>query len=122
MTSNPERKPTARTPDEVLAHHLRLIEDDDVDTDLAENFAADVVLYTDWGTYRGPEGVRAVLAERLGGMRRRVTDVKSDGSAAYVQWNGERRGVRLPGATSYVIRDGKIRAAALSLVGATFAA
>lgn len=48
-----------RTTDEVLNDHLRLRLEGDLEDDMARNYAADVVLLTGCGVFRGHDGVRA---------------------------------------------------------------
>lgn len=103
-----------RSTREVLEDHLRLRRVGDLETDLARNYAAGVVLLCQFGIFRGSEQVRAA-AERIGLLlpKARFADLAShvDGEMAFLEWAAEADGVQvLDGADSYLIRNGLIRA------------
>lgn len=61
-----------RSTREVLDDHLALAANHDLETDLARNFAEEVVLLTGYGIFRGIDGVREkadLLAKQLPGGR-----------------------------------------------------
>jgi len=106
-------RPTpARSAAEVFDSHLRLRECNDLEADLRTNYAADVVLLTCTGVFRGHEGVRASAAE----LRRYFPDGKYDyvhrmveGDVAFLVWTGcSPVGEVKDGADTFVIRDGRI--------------
>lgn len=104
-----------RTTREVLDDHLRLAAEWDFETDLARNFAEEVVLLTSFGVFRGLDGVREkvrLLAEHLPGGRWTYRTVLAEGELGFLEWTGEAdNGARVEdGADSYHIRDGRIRA------------
>jgi hypothetical protein len=104
-----------RSSREVLDDHLRLAMAWEFETDLARNFAEDIVLLTGYGIYRGLDGVRAkvrLLNEHLPGGRWVYTNVMAEGEMGFLEWSAEaENGARVEdGADSYLIRDGRIRA------------
>lgn len=104
-----------RSTREVLDDHLRLAETWDVETDLARNFAEDVVLLTGYGIFRGIEGLREkarLLAEQLPDGRWTYVNVMAEGELGFLEWTAEAsNGARVEdGADSYLIRDGRIQA------------
>lgn len=99
---------------EVLDDHVRLRSTGDVETDLARNYAADVVVLCQFGVFRGRDRLRE-SAERVGLLlpAGRFVYLAShvEGEMAFLEWAAEADGVRvLDGADSYLIRDGRIRA------------
>lgn len=105
----------ARSTREVLDDHLALAAKGDLETDLARNFADDVVLLTGYGIFRGIDGVRAkanLLAKQLPGGRWRYRTVMAEGDMGFLEWTGEgENGARLEdGADSFLIRNGRIQA------------
>lgn len=106
---------STRTAREVLEDHLELARRWDFETDLARNFADDVVLLTGYGIYHGKDGVRAkarLLAEQLPGGEWDYRTVMVEGETGFLEWRGRAdNGVTVEdGADSYLIRDGKIHA------------
>jgi hypothetical protein len=87
----------------------------DFETDLARNFAEDVVLLTGYGIYHGHDGVRAkarLLGEQLPQGRWTYRTVMAEGELGFLGWSAEAdNGARvLDGADSYLIKDGLIHA------------
>jgi hypothetical protein len=104
-----------RSTREVLDDHLRLAAAWDFETDLARNFAEDIVLLTGYGIFRGIDGVREkvrLLDEQLPGGRWTYTNIMAEGELGFLEWTAEAdNGARVEdGADSYLIRDGRIRA------------
>lgn len=104
-----------RSTREVLDDHLALAAKHDLETDLARNFAEDVVLLTGYGVFRGLDGVRekaGLLAEQLPGGRWSYDTVMAEGEVGFLEWSAEgENGARIEdGADSFLIRDGRIRA------------
>ncbi len=104
-----------RTAREVLEDHLNLAMTWEFETDLARNFADDVVLLTGYGIFRGIEGVKAkvrLLDEHLPGGRWVYTNIMAEGEMGFLEWTAEaENGARVEdGADSYLIRDGRIHA------------
>jgi hypothetical protein len=106
---------TYRSASDVLDDHLRLAADWDIETDLARNFAEDVVLLTGYGIFRGIGGVREkarLLAEQLPGGRWTYRTIMAEGELGFLEWTAEAdNGARVEdGADSYLVRDGRIHA------------
>lgn len=104
-----------RSAREVLDDHLELARAWDFETDLARNFADDIVLLTSYGLFRGLEGVRAkvrLLNEHLPGGHWTYRTVMAEGEMGFLEWTAEAdNGARVEdGADSYLIRDGRIHA------------
>ena len=104
-----------RSTREVLDDHLALAAEGDLETDLSRNFAADVVLLTGYGVFRGIEGVRAkagLLEEQLPAGRWSYRTVMAEGEMGFRDWAGEgENGARVEdGADSFLIRNGRIHA------------
>jgi hypothetical protein len=101
-----------RTTREVFEDHLQLAKDGDLETDLARNVAADIVVFMADGIYHGHEGVRelaARLMDELPSARFEYTTVLSEGEVAFLEWRADASGaVVTDGADSFVVRDGKI--------------
>ena len=101
-----------RSTREVIEHHLASRREGDLDRDLRENYADDVVLLSYEGVHRGHSGVRA-LAEILATYVD-AGDYGSDGLVidsdyALLRWSatGDRYIVH-DGIDSFVVRDGRI--------------
>jgi hypothetical protein len=101
-----------RTTREVFEDHLQLAKDGDLETDLARNYAEDVVVFMPEGIYRGHEGVRQLalrLVDELPSAQVEYTTLLSEGEVAFLEWRADARGaVVTDGADSFVVRDGKI--------------
>lgn len=102
----------ARSPREVFESHLALAMDFDVDADLSENFAADVVVLTGFGVFEGHDGIRALaelLRQQLPSARFVYTTQVVRDEFAYLEWTAEADGARVrDGADSFVFRDGLV--------------
>lgn len=97
---------------EVLEDHLRLRRCGDLDADLARNYAEDVVLLCEIGTFLGREAVRR-SAQRLGlqlpGAEFTFPSKLVSGEYAFLVWKASSaRCVVEHGVDSFVIRDGRI--------------
>jgi hypothetical protein len=101
-----------RTTKEVFEDHLQKRLAGDLEDDIRNNYAADVVMLTHRGVFRGAEGVRncaAELARSLGGSDYRYDKKLIDGGFAYLVWRGFNGDKHVcDGADSYAIREGKI--------------
>jgi hypothetical protein len=103
-----------RSAREVLDDHLRLAHAWDVETDLARNFSAEIILLTGYGIFHGFAGVREkarLLAEHLPGGRWSYHTIMAEGELGFLEWSAvAENGARVEdGADSYLIRDGRIR-------------
>lgn len=101
-----------RTTTEVLHDHLARRLAGDVDGDIAENYADDVVMLTGSGIYRGLEGVHQCAEELdrlVGDGRFRYEQTLVCEEYAFLEWAVEGENAQVTdGADSFVIRDGRI--------------
>ena len=84
----------------------------DVEGDIKENFATDVIILSSYGVFKGHEGVRdsaARLAKDLGEAKFIYNHTQIEANYAFLEWSAKqgKNGVR-DGADSFVIEDGKI--------------
>jgi hypothetical protein len=103
---------TTRSAAQVFESHLELRKRNDLETDLATNYAKDVLQLTCTGIYHGHDGVRA-SAQELGKCLPdgEYTYVKRlvEGEVAFLVWTGRSpAGHVCDGVDSFVIRDGRI--------------
>ena len=108
---------------DVLERHLRYRADGDLERDLRENYAPDVVLLSYEGVHHGHDGVRK-LAAILGGYASehhyQYDQLVVDGDHALLRWSAE--GASPPidlGVDSFVVRDGRILAQTIYFVTAS---
>lgn len=103
---------TARTTTEVLHHHLQLRLDGDLERDLRENYAEDVLVLSGFATYRGHEGVRqsaAQLAEAIEGGSFTYARTVIEDEYAFLEWTARDGDMAIAdGADSFRIVDGRI--------------
>jgi hypothetical protein len=112
MESESAPDQAARSAAEVFASHLELRKKQDVEGDIAANYAQDVVLITCTGVFRGHDGVRASARE----LNRYFPDGKFDyvvrtvdGEVAFLVWTGHSpAGEVKDGSDTFVIRNGRI--------------
>ena len=106
---HPRRK---RTTAKVFNSHLRLRDAGQLELDLARNYAANVLLLTHEGIYRGHAGVRRaarVLKRHAGECNYRYTNKHVVDGYAYLEWRARGpRGRRCFGWDGFVIRRGRI--------------
>jgi hypothetical protein len=97
---------------EVIDDHLRRAKLGDLEGDLRENYARDVVFVAVEATYRGHDGIRAAakfLEDRLPGHDYEYVTVKCEGEIAFLVWKGRGGGLQVQnGVDTFVVRDGKI--------------
>jgi hypothetical protein len=103
-----------RAPEDVFEDHLRRAREGDVEGDVRENYAADVVLVDREKVRHGHEGVfdaaRQLAAELPHASFEYVT-TRVVGEIAYLVWTATAQGARVEhGTDTFVIRDGLIRA------------
>jgi len=98
----------------VFTSHLRLRDAGELEQDLARNYAADVVLLTHEGIYRGHRGVRRaarVLKKFVPDGKYRYTNRHVVDGFAFLEWRAKgARGKRCFGWDGFVIRRGRILA------------
>ena len=102
-----------RSTEEVLRSHLALRQAGELERDLADNYADDVVVLSKDGVFHGHDGIRhtaAILQRWLPDATYSYDIVRSDGEVALLSWSGTAaNGAKTcDGADSFVIRDGRI--------------
>jgi hypothetical protein len=112
-TDEPADDGRRRSPRQVVDAHLARAREGRVDDDLAENYAADVVVLGRFGTERGHDGVRR-LADRLDrelpGATFSYDAVEVAGRVGFLAWSAradDGTEVR-DGADSFLVEDGRI--------------
>ena len=102
-----------RTPKEVFEDHLRLASEGKVEEDIERNCAKDIVLLTNWGTFRGHSGVRdaaKLLGDQLKGGSYNYKLIQCEDKMCFLTWTVESDSAVIPdGADSFLIEDGKIK-------------
>ena len=96
----------------MVKDHLALRKIGDLETDLARNFAADCLLLSNHGVFRGRDGMReaaGMLNHQLGKATFDYHEVLTSDAIGFLQWSASgSRGSVHHGANSYVVRDGRI--------------
>lgn len=108
----------ARTPQEIMDHHMHALVTRDVD-DLLVDYAEDSVLITAAGVVRGTEGVRAAFNGISNALANAVFDVKSrtvDGNVMLLEWVLDSPAARVEGVDTFIFGDDKIRVQTISQV------
>jgi hypothetical protein len=102
-----------RSTRDVIESHLDLRKQGQLSLDIEQNYAADVVLLTCSGEYRGHDGVRAcaaLLHRRFPHGRYDYRTLMIAGEVAFLEWSGVSAENSVhDGADSFVVRDGRIR-------------
>ncbi len=97
---------------EVIDHHLRCRREGDLERDLADNYAPDVVLLSYEGVQHGHEGVRklaGILDSYISAADYRYDDVIVEDDYALLRWSADGDDVVVhDGVDSFVIRDDRI--------------
>lgn len=97
---------------EVFNSHLALRQEHAVEADIRQNYAADVVLLTCTGIYRGHDGVRQsaqILKESFPSGQFKYRTRLVDGEVAFLEWSGQSPvGDIKDGADSFIVREGRI--------------
>ena len=103
-----------RSAGEVFQSHLDLAQEGLFKEDITQNYAADCVVLTRKGVFRGHAGLLSlaeVLSTELPNARFSYDAKVTEGEVAFLGWSAECASVRVSdGADSFVIRDGLIRA------------
>lgn len=103
--------PTARSTAEVLEDHLRCRTENDIEGDIARNYAPDVVMLTAAGKRIGHEAVREFNQMLQAHVPRHFEFPRKEleGRFAFIEWRAREPGRSVEdGADSFVIEDGKI--------------
>jgi len=101
------------TTQQVLDSHIAAIDSGDM-TSILSDYAADAVLLTPEGTFRGHEEIRPVIQRVLDDVFSTCTHFQMlqknvEGEIAYIVWSAESQKFSVPLATdTFVMRDGKI--------------
>ncbi|MFZ6052036.1 nuclear transport factor 2-like protein [Halocola ammonii] len=102
-----------RTPQQVFEDHLKLANEGKVEEDIKRNCAEDIVLLTNWGTFRGHSGVREaakLLDDQLNGGSYNYKLIQCEDKMCFLTWTAESETVSIPdGADSFLIENGKIK-------------
>jgi hypothetical protein len=103
----------ARSTAEIFNDHLERALREDLEGDLAANYATDCVLLTTYGRFEGHNGRReaaALLGKQLPNPRYNYEHRVTEGEIAFLEWTAEADGARVrDGADTFLIRDGLIR-------------
>lgn len=101
-----------RSTAEVLDDHLRESQVGSVEADLARNYAADLIVLTGRGVFRGHDGLRQLaqlLREELPNASFEYRTRLVEGELGFLEWTARAEGsVVDDGADSYLIREGRI--------------
>jgi len=100
-----------RSPEDVIASHLRLRDAGELDRDLEANYSPDIVVIDRHRVYRGHAGVResaAILTRSVPGARFEYDRVLTCGDLAYLVWRAVDGRMCAQGVDSFIVRDGKI--------------
>ena len=102
-----------KSTNEILDHHLRAIEQGDVNAVLSD-YAPDAVLFKSDGIFKGADAIRRVFEKFVAEFQTPGATTKTkqrlvDGNYAYMLWTGETAdNVYELAADTFVLRDGKI--------------
>ncbi|QTG79432.1 nuclear transport factor 2 family protein [Arthrobacter crystallopoietes] len=103
-----------RTIQEVLNSHLHHRTVGDLEGDLRENYADDVVLLSAEGVHRGHDGVRHladILQSYIQDGSYQFHKLLTDGEIGMLVWTGSTDELKIhDGVDSFVVRDGRITA------------
>lgn len=109
----PPIDPSFRLPQVVFDDHLRLARTSQLAEDIARNYAHDIVLLTNYGTFRGHAGVRAaaeLLADQLPGGHFKYHVRTGHDRLFFLHWTGSGDESYIPdGADSFLIENGRIQ-------------
>jgi hypothetical protein len=98
---------------EVFENHLKLAKEGKLGEDLTNNYDADVVLLTNYGTFHGHKGTKeaaALLDKQLPDGDYEYILKLCYGKICFLQWTGDsEESYILDGADSFLIEKGKIK-------------
>ncbi len=102
-----------RSAKEVFEDHLKLAKEGRLEEDLKRNVAEDIVLLTNYGTFKGHEGViqaAELLSRQLPDGRYHYKLKLDHEKICFLQWTGDSEISFIPdGADSFLIENGKIK-------------
>jgi len=97
---------------QVIGRHLECRRQKDIEKDIANNYAADVVLFHIHGKERGYDGIRKSagrLTHQLPEAEYRFKSCVFDGPYAYLEWEADSpKYLVRDGADSFVVENGRI--------------
>jgi hypothetical protein len=105
---------TVRSTHDVFEDHLQLRKQGNAEKDVERNYAEDVVVMSNFGTFHGRDGVRhseELLHQQLpSGRRYTYNQCLTDQEIAFEKWNGESEHMQVrDGIDFFVIRRGYIQ-------------
>ena len=103
-----------RSTEEVFKSHLRERERGDLESDIRQNYAQDVVVMSNFGIFHGHGGVRqsvAILHQQLpSGRHYTFVQTLTDQSIAFEKWDGSSSRMQVKnGGDFFIIKDGLIQ-------------
>ena len=102
-----------RSPKEVFENHLKLAQEGKLTEDLKNNYAEDIVLLTNYGTFHGHEGTLEAAELLNKQLPKGVYDYKlklCNKNICFLHWAGDSEESYVEdGADSYLIEKGKIK-------------
>jgi ketosteroid isomerase-like protein len=106
-----ETSMTARTPEEVFAHHGQALGAEDLE-DIVADYAEDAILVLQKEVYRGKDGARQVFTQLLGDVPQaqwELDTVFAD-DVLYLEWKATGGGRKIEdGIDTFIFQDGMIR-------------
>lgn len=114
LTQDEQERLSRRTTSEVFMDHLQMRKEGRLEDDLARNYADDVVIVSNYGTFHGKEGVResaSILLHNLPSLNYRFDSLLMNKSgAAFEEWSGFSDTTEVTdGIDAFIIKEGKIR-------------
>jgi hypothetical protein len=107
------RNLSERSPFEVFEDHLKLAQEGKVEDDIKRNYAQDIVLLSNYGTFHGYEGIKEaakLLDEQLPHGSYNYKIKLCNGKMCFLHWAGDsEESYILDGADSYLIEEGRIK-------------
>lgn len=105
---------TTRSTHDVFQDHLQLRKRGDLETDIQRNFAEDVVVLSEFGTFHGHDGVRqsnALLHKQLPTRNYTCEQELTDQDIAFERWEASSQKEQVKdGIDFFLIKDGLIQA------------
>jgi hypothetical protein len=102
-----------RSANEVFENHLKLAQEGKLEEDLKNNYAEDIVLLTNYGTFHGYEGTKEASELLNNQLPKGTYDYKLKlyhKKIYFLHWTGDsEESYILDGADSYLIEKGKIK-------------
>jgi len=104
--------PDTRSTLEVFQDHLQKRLSGDVEEDISQNYARDIVVLSNHGTFRGHAGLKqsaGILDRLLPNAKLKYTCKLTEGEVAFLEWIGASGDKQVrDGTDTFLIRDGKI--------------